>query len=306
MDGKLLLRELRDLLNEQDNSSWFNDFTGYNYLFQAAIEFVGRTNCLHGEATITTVANQQTYDLPADFLQLYVRDDNNTHVVKYYNTSSYQMIPYRSYERVYYEDQTTAQSIPNYFSIMDSQLTRQSALRVTGTSTFAGASVGGAVLVADTTSRLCHVCLTGILFTTPRTVPTGWFWSSRAQRRICHGDVWWHKQRLECWRWLCDSAERRYQLVLDPKPLTSGHTVYVPYTQRPVPVFSDYGIYRFPDRVFPAIVKYAFWLYKYRDSQPKVGDAMYQYFDQATKRWGSGISERLREMSRFRVNLRAR
>jgi hypothetical protein len=302
MDGKLLLRELRDLLNEQDDSHWFNDFTGYNYLFQAAIEFVGRTNCLHGEATITTVANQQTYDLPADFLQLYVRDDNNTHAIKYYNTSSYQMIPYRSYEKVYYENQTTAQSIPNYFSVLDDP-TAQTML--TGTATSSGASVGGQSLLTSTTSDFSTVSHGDVVHNTT----DGSYGMVLAQNSTTilstalfggtandwtNGDAYVIQPR------------GRYNVVLDPKPSTSGHTVYVPYTQRPVPVFSDYGMYRFPTEYTPAIVKYAFWLYKYRDSQPKVGDAMYQYFDQATKRWGSGISERLREMSRFRVNLRAR
>jgi hypothetical protein len=303
MDGKLLLRELRDLLNEQDNSSWFNDFTGYNYLFQAAIEFVGRTNCLHGEATITTVANLSTYDLPADFLQLYVRDDNNTHVIKYYNASSYQMIPYRSYEKVYYENQTTAQSIPNYFSVLDSS-TSTSSLRLTGTSTFDGVSIGGQAVVADTTSSFASVSHGDIIHNTTdgsygmvleqqstTALVTAMFGGTSNDWSVGDGYV--------------IQPRGRYQIVLDPKPSTSGHTVYVPYTQRPVPVFSDYGMYRFPTEYTPAIVKYAFWLYKYRDSQPKVGDAMYQYFDQATKRWGSGISERLREMSKFRVNLRA-
>ena len=300
MDGKLLLRELRDLLNEQDNSTWFNDFTGYNYLFQAAIEFVSRTNCLRGEATITTVANQQSYELPADFLQLYIRDPSNRHVIKVNDGSTDLMVPYRSYEEVYYQNQTTAQSLPNFFSVIDDPVT---ATMLTGSATSNGASIGGQSNLTSTTSTFATVSHGDIVHNTTDGAygmvlgVTGTTILSTAMFGGSSND-WTTGDNYVI------QPRGRYQLVLDPKSSLSGYTVYVPYTQRPAPVFSDYGVYRFPSEYSPALVKYAFWLYKYRDSQPKVGDAMFQYFDQATKRFGSGISERLREQSRFRVNLR--
>lgn len=52
MDGNQLLRQLRDLLNESDSSGWLDDFTSYMYLWQAAVEFVTRTECLDRKSVV--------------------------------------------------------------------------------------------------------------------------------------------------------------------------------------------------------------------------------------------------------------
>ncbi len=73
--------------------------------------------------------------------------------------------------------------------------------------------------------------------------------------------------------------QARLKIKLDPPPSTSGHTITVYHVQVPAPVYSDYGIYRIPRQYLQALVFYAAWLYKYRDSEPNFGDAYFTFFD---------------------------
>ena len=72
MDGKGLLYKLGSLLNEDATSGFLDDFTSYEFLYEAAKEFVSRTACITATQTITTVVDQTDYTLNADFLGLYL------------------------------------------------------------------------------------------------------------------------------------------------------------------------------------------------------------------------------------------
>ena len=48
MDGTDLLRRLRQLLNEDSDSGWLDKQSSYDFLFEAAVEYVDRTACLRG------------------------------------------------------------------------------------------------------------------------------------------------------------------------------------------------------------------------------------------------------------------
>ena len=76
----------------------------------------------------------------------------------------------------------------------------------------------------------------------------------------------------------------RLELIFDPPPSTSGYLCVVDYIRRPDPVYSDYGVYRFRQHGVEALIKYAAFLYKYRDSEPDFGDTLFTWWDRAVRR----------------------
>jgi len=97
----------------------------------------------------------------------------------------------------------------------------------------------------------------------------------------------------------------RLEIYLDPPPSDSGDIVRVDFTERPDPVYSDYGVYRFRQHATEAIVKYAAFLYKYRDQEPNFGDALFQWWDRAVRQEAYNLHPE-KKRSRWTVNLKAR
>ncbi|MBE3086162.1 MAG: hypothetical protein IMZ64_08095, partial [Bacteroidetes bacterium] len=95
----------------------------------------------------------------------------------------------------------------------------------------------------------------------------------------------------------------RFKLVLDAPSLTAGHTITVEYLKRPSPVYSDYGTYSFAVGFEEALIKYAIWLYKYRDSKPEYGDALYKFYDMEVRK-AKNIWRRATGAVGFRVSFK--
>lgn len=76
----------------------------------------------------------------------------------------------------------------------------------------------------------------------------------------------------------------RFELFLDPPPSTSGHIIDFQYVKIPAPVYDDYGVYPFRQHLNEAIIRYAAWLYKYRDAEPNFADAFYVQYDNLVRR----------------------
>ena len=302
MDGKLLLRELKDLLNEADDSGWFSDFSGYNYLYQAAIEFVSRTKCLRTTQAITTVADQSAYPLNVNFLQLYLRDPSQRNFIKLNDGSSDYFVFYRDYGTIYFSNNTTSIQNPDYFTISDYPALSS---RITGTATANGAASGGECTLTDTAGNFTNANVGDVVHNTTDG-SHGIILSKTSATAIVTALFEGTDNDWDSGDAYVIQPQGRNQVILDPPPSVSGYTITVPYVERPAPVYSDYGIYRFPAEYSTALVKYAYWLYKYRDSEPKFGDAMYQYFERQVRGFGYGVTDRLRRTSSIRVNLRAR
>ena len=304
MDGKLYLRDLRDLLNESSNSSWFSEFTAYQNIYQAAIEFTLRTKCLRSTQTITTEASQSDYTLNADFLDFFMREDGNRRFIKMSDGITDYFIPFRDYEDVYYGNNTASQAIPDYFTITDASSLSD---RITGTTTSVGTSSGGECTLTDTSSstKFANVSAGDIVHNT--TDGSDGIVLSKTSNTALVTALFEGTNN----DWTGGDAyviqpQGRYKIVVDPATSTAGYTITVPYVTRPAPVFSDYGMYKFPSQYSSALVKYAFWLYKYRDGEPSFGDAMYVFFDNQCRLFGASITKSLREKRQISVNFRAR
>ncbi len=280
MDGRELQYRLRQLLNESASSAFLDAKTSYSFLWQAAIDFAERTGCLRATQVITTVANQSGYAVAPDFLRLYdVRDRNENNVVKYNDGSTNSFLPWKSYGSIITEDNTTAVSVPSFFSLVDSALLSQ----VSGTATSAGAASGGQCTLVASAADFTNVAAgdyihnttdvsDGVVLskTNTTTLVTALFGGS--------GNDWAISDAFVI------QPQGRFQLELNPPPSVSNHTVTLYYVQRPLPVFSNFGMYRFPSQFNSAIIAYAAWMYKYRDREPNFGDKWYQLYERDVRR----------------------
>ena len=296
MDGYTLLRELRILLGEPSGGSFLDDRTSYDCLYEAAKELCQRTLALTTTQSITTVAEQTTYNLNPDFLSLYLRDSQNDLIIKYNDGSSNTFLRHRDYDAIVIGDNTTSQSVPNSFTIVDASGVSQ----LTGTATSTAASSNGEATLTNSSANFVNVSagdyvhnLTdgshGIVVSkTSNTVlvcalfeGTNNDWTS--------GDSY------------VITFNGRLAILVDPPPSTAGHTITVQYTQIPVPVYSPYKSYRFAPDYKEALVYYAAFKYKYRDNQPDFGDRLWKHFDARVR----GISRDIRQAKNtggYRVN----
>lgn len=224
----------------------------YECLDAAAAIFLRETRILHTSIDLTTVAGQQDYDLPPDFIDLYMADAAARFFIKYYDASNYSWPPCVSYEEIFRENKTDSQDIPNRFCIRDKDDVEAA---VTGKTTSADAASRGQCTLTDTaqtfttTQRvwprdIVHNETDGsdgvVLAVTDAThLVTALFggknnaWGS--------GDAY----RIQ------PAVER--ELYLDAPSTTAGHTMTVPYVCMPTPVYSEYASWRFPPRVCRAI-----------------------------------------------------
>lgn len=296
MDGLDLRRRLASLLNEDSDSGWLDEQTSYDLFYDAAVEFVDRTGCLRSSQSITTVAEQAEYNLEPDFLRLYIKNKSGNFYVKYNDGSNDTFPTWKDYEDIFYENNDDSVPTPDKFTIIDADLPSQ----VTGSATADGAESGGqcilngagfgdveaGAIIHNTTDDSSGVVLSktsAAILVTALFGGTNNDWTSADTYII--------------------QPAGRYQLILDPPPSTASHTITVPYIQRPAPVYSDYGVYRFVNP--SALVKYAFWLYKYRDKDPNFGDNMYRFWEMEVGRKAYSIN-RAQRPSGFTVNLKKR
>jgi hypothetical protein len=297
-DGKDLLRRLRNLLNEDSDSGWLDEQTSYDYLYDAAIDFVDRTGCVHDAQGITLIPDEEMYDLNPNFLRLFLKNSSNNYYINLYDGSRWHDIMWKDAEDILYDYNASARAaIPSYFSIVDSEPPGQ----ITGTATAAGGDAGGQQILTDAAAdftdveegAIVHNTTDGsdgiVLSKTSETeLVTALF--SGTDNDYTIGDAY------------VIQPQARYALGLSPIPSTA-YTLAVTYVKRPAPVYSDYGVYEF---INPnVLVKYAYWLYKYRDRDPNFGDAMYKFWEMEVQKKAYSINQGQRP-NRFKVNMKAR
>jgi hypothetical protein len=301
MDGKELLYQLRQLLNEASDSGYLDTKTSYHYLNEAAHEVIRRTRFLKASQTITTVAEQSAYDLSADFMQLYLRNDENEEFVTINDGSTNHFAYWKDYDDIVYSDNTTSVTLPGFFTILNNATL---ATRISSTTTSAGAASGGECTLTDTAADFTDVSAGDIVHNT--TDGSDGIVLSKTSSTVLVAALFGGTNN----DWTSGDSyiiqpQGRLQVVFDPPFSTAGYTITVRYIQRPAPVYSDYGIFKIPSQYMNALVKYAVWLYKYRDSEPNFGDSFYLYFDRQVRAIADTINHSLNRKG-VKVNFRAR
>lgn len=307
MDGRDYLRRLRQILNEQEDGTWLDAHSSYDFLWEAAKQFVSRTGCLTSYQDITTVADQIAYVLDAKFLKLHLKDSSNRYYIRYYDQTSYSFITWKDYEKIIYDNKIAASDavdVPDHFSIRDKQDLYS---QITGTATSTGTASGGECTLTDTAGLFTttdYVNAGDTIHNTPDDSHGVVLSITGANDLVCAlfggtNNVWEEEDAYVI------QPQGRLELILDPPPDDADDTVRVQYIERPQPVYSDYGAYRFRDINMEAIIKYAAFLYKYRDSEPNFGDALYKWWDKQVRDEMYHLNPMVKER-RWGVNLKRR
>ena len=201
-------------------------------------------------------------------------------------------------------EKVSTQTIPECFSLRDKQALNT---QITGTATSAGATSAGECTLTDTS---------GVFYTTDYVSPGDTIHNTTdasvgivleitattALKCALFGGTDDDFTSADAY---VIQPQGRVEVILDPPPKNSGDVVEIWYVASPPPVYSDYRTYRFRQHVVEAIVKYAAWLYKYRDSEPDFGDRFYVAWDKAVRDESSDLNPYLKER-RLRVNLKRR
>ena len=297
MDGKELLYQLRQLLSEDGSSTFLDSKTSYTFLWAAAKEFVARTKCLKSTQSITTVSSQAAYTLNADFFDLYLKDKNQDFIIKYTNGSSDSFPIIKSYDDIIYENNTTTIDTPSDFTILD---TTPNSI-ITGTATSASTDGTSGSTLTDTGADFTNASVGDVIHNS--TDSSDGHIISKTSTTIIQTAMFGGTDN----NWAISDAytivpQGRMQLILNPPPASAGHTVTVYYVQIPAPVYTQYGRYNFPQPFMDAILKYAVFLYKYRDREPDFGDKWYLQFDRQAK----GALNLIKNKNEIKVSFRKR
>ena len=295
--GAMFQAQLNQILSEF-NSSWVDLKTSFDYVYESAKDFAKETSCCHGSQTITTVSGTAEYNLNPDFLEVLTKDDHNKPIIKFYDGTSTDWLSMQSYSDFLQDDDTP--STPNGFAITDASIGD----RITGTATSTGAVSGGESILTDATADFSSVYPGDVVINTTNDYYGYCIGKGTTSITTAMFDLTVRGGQYVGW----SSSDTyiiqpvgRYQVVLDPTPDTSGQIITVPYQARPTPVYSDYGIYPFATGYEEALIKYAAWLYKYRDSKPQFGDPLYMAYERAMRK-GKHVNRKAVGTKGFRIN----
>lgn len=302
MDGKTLKYQVRQLLEEDASSGFIDDLTTYQFLNEAAVNLQQKSMYLKSTDSITTVASTSAYDLNADYMGLYLKNNRKNYFIKYNDGSANSFVEWSPYELIITGDQSSSSaSVPGRFSVIGkSSLGSQ----VTGTATSAGDSTGGKSALTDTTADFSDVEAGDWVHNTTDTshgIVISKTSATVLQTALFNGtnDDWSSSDAYVV------QPQGRLELIVDPPSSTASHTITVYYLQRPAPVYSEYDVFLFPREYTPVLTKYAAWLYKYRDREPNYGDKWYVFYESHANRLKSQTNHMLRRHN-FTMNLKAR
>jgi len=262
MDGKQLTQAVLDFLDDDAPSDLYaNQRIIYEFLDLAAGIFCRETRILHKRVEITTVEDQQAYDMPPGFIDLHMRNSRDRYYIKFYDTATYSFPVQISYDRLFKSNYTTSQRVPSRFAIVDKEDKED---LIQGTTDADSAAPHGECTLQDDS----------MFFTTmnkvyPRDVvhnetdeSDGYVLSvtdvTHLKTALFGGTTkdWESGQSYT----IQPAAEK--QLVLDAPSSTAGFTITIPYVAMPSPVFSEYGFWRFPPMVSKAIAAGAAAMFK--------------------------------------------
>ena len=228
----------------------------------------------------------------------------------YKRVSVYHTLPYKDYSEIIYANRVAgadAVDVPDHFSIRDKQSLSP---QITGTVTAAGAASGGECTLTDSDA----------LFTTTDYVSPGdtvhnttdgssgvVLSITSATVLVCAlfggtGNDWSYNEDDDNY---VIQPQGRFELILDPPPDDASDIVRVWYVEVPVPVYSDYGTYRFRQHNIEHIVEYAAAKYKYRDNEPGFAKEFLGVWDRKVREEAFNLRPFTRER-KWGVNLKKR
>lgn len=272
MNGRMLTQEFLDAIDTRELSDdYASQRKVYECLDMAAGIFCRETRHLTTSVTVPTVPGQQVYDLPPDFIDLYMQSLPGRYYIRYTAQEQVSWPVKVDYEVIYQNNRTEAEAWPNCFAITSP---RNAANLLKGTVSDACPVQDGRCILTDANRDflnahrvyprdMVHNTTTGsmgiVLDVIERSqVATAIFGGS--SQGFAPGDGY------------AIQAAAREQLWLPAPSLSTGHEIHIPYVCLPLPVFWDFGVWPFSARVCRAIAHGAAALFKtpkteYREAQ---------------------------------------
>jgi len=222
----------------------------WDCLDKAAIDFVRKTRCRTGGVDITTVADQQAYDLPADFIAPLLKNRNERYFAKVYDGSNYYWPVLTSFEKIFRENLTTSKDTPSRWALRDKPAV---ASLVTGTATGAGAASGGRCTLTNTGATFLTTVeardiihntedgSSGVVLSVTDDTHLVCALFDGTDNDVTDGDAY------------IITPAPGFQIYLDAPSKTAGHTFTLPYVCMPTPVYSDYDVWGIPPQHVRAI-----------------------------------------------------
>lgn len=302
MDGATLIRLTEELLNEDPSTSIAtSDRVTYEFLWQAATEFVNRTTAMKSTQSITTVADQKAYVLKADHVRLYQRN-NVLQLFLKINDGSFDHFSVEGDEsQIALDVNSTSLPFPERFYILDHE---PDVDQRTGTATTPDgtAANGETTLTAAAAEFETWDIQPGDTIHNTTTGASGYVLSITSDTALVAALFGGTGQDFTIDDTFLISQQARLQIIFHQPPSVAGYTVTLPYVQRPKPVYSPFRRYRIQDQYMPAIPNYAAFLYKYRDKQPDFGDKWFLFWDRKCREAGRVLNKSLGRTG-FRVNM---
>jgi len=285
VDGETAKTLMLDHANEADaRDAYLTDRKIYQYLDLSALDFVRQTRCIHDSVDITTVEDQQVYDLPWDWLEPWIKSPRSQRFVgKYVDSDGNTTWPVlTAWAKIFRANRTDSEETPGSFCIKDNATTPA---QISGVTTAAGAATGGqctltasaATFVGSVNPRdRVHNEADGssgmILSVTGNTaLVTALFggtdndWTSGDAYRI--------------------TPEPLFQVMLRAPSENAGDTLTLEYVAKPEPMFSERSRWRFPERVCLAICKEAAGLFMDTQREFDVAKAMHAEFEREIRQF---------------------
>lgn len=330
MDGKQLTRVMLDFLDEETADALFaKERLLYTYLDAAASRFARETLSLKSTATITTVADQQTYDLPPDFIGVYMKNSRGRYFAKYYDGANYSWPLKSTYEKIFKGNLTTAKSSPSRFCFVDSEhptwdwyrlateagddlvteagdyivLEQLNRGLVTGTAGSDGLISNGDCTLYDSGKTFTSTVFprdtvhnlddqsTGIVIKTVDTthLVTALFGGSTNQ--------WTEDDNYT----IIPTVTKR--IMLDAPSESSGHTITIPYICMPAPMFSDHCYWRFPPQTCMAIAQEAAFMYENQKADYNSANRHHELFEMEIIKFKRETANQILQSGRYRQRI---
>lgn len=295
--GGELYRAVREAYGEDNYSAWADVLTIFTYCYDAAMDINQRLQILKSSTTISTVASTREYNLPYDFQQLYLKNDDEDYVIRINDGTSDYDITEREYEAVWVENDTNTVAIPDSFSVKLAS-SQPSAISITSNasgavdanfeslcstataSAFASANVGDSVLILGKPGRVTYKTSNTSLQVA---MEDGYGVPNTTTVVIIPVSLW--------------------ALYFSPIPSTSSYTITVPYLKKPDGVFSYNRSYNLDQALQPALVAYCVSKLKERDRATSDAAYFMQQYEAVVRSQGSKY--RSKKLTKgYRVNMK--
>ena len=298
MTGLQYQNLISQLLSEY-NTTWIDLKSSFDYVWEAAKDFSKETRAHSVTQSITTVALTAGYNLLPSFLEILTKDDHEEYVVQYYDGTNTNWISLESYSDYLQNGNTSG--TPSNFCVTDAT----APAAITGTADSTLSPVAGQTALVDASADFTLVTIGDEVLN----ATTGDWGIVQAKNSTTSIQTAMFDLSVRGGAYIGWSATDayiitpapRYQIILDPPPNTTGHIVTVNHYANPYPVYSDYGSYPFATDYEEALVKYAAWLYRYRDQKPNIGDPLYVFYEKQMRK-AKNTQRRATGVKGFRVS----